>query len=181
MVLRLAGNACMNFTFYRWSFLHRRFFCLDFKMIEQKWPDMLWVVRHGQSAGNVARDLAEAGGQSLIDIAERDVDVPLSTLGQQQAEALGIWLGNLVEAERPSAVLCSPYIRARQTARIAIDAGGIEDIAFVVDERLREKEFGILDRFTKLGIQQQYRNWTSSARMWASFIFARQGAKVGAM
>ena len=43
----------------------------------QKWPQTLWVVRHGQSAGNVARDAAEAAGLADITIAERDVDVPL--------------------------------------------------------------------------------------------------------
>jgi hypothetical protein len=30
-------------------------------LMEQKWPQQLWLVRHGQSAGNVARDAAEAG------------------------------------------------------------------------------------------------------------------------
>ena len=46
--------------------------------MEQKWPQTIWLVRHGQSAGNVARDSAEAAGLPLIDIAERDIDVPLS-------------------------------------------------------------------------------------------------------
>ena len=27
-----------------------------------RWPSLLWVVRHGQSAGNVARDEAHAAG-----------------------------------------------------------------------------------------------------------------------
>ena len=30
--------------------------------MEKKWPQTLWIVRHGQSAGTVARDAAEAGG-----------------------------------------------------------------------------------------------------------------------
>ena len=48
--------------------------------MEQKWPQEIWLVRHGQSAGNVARDAAEAASGLRIDIAERDVDVPLSAL-----------------------------------------------------------------------------------------------------
>jgi hypothetical protein len=28
------------------------------EMAEQKWPDVSWIERHGQSAGNVARDNA---------------------------------------------------------------------------------------------------------------------------
>ena len=59
--------------------------------MEQKWPQQLWIVRHGQSAGNVARDSAEAARLPLIDIAERDIDVPLSPLGEQQSIALGQW------------------------------------------------------------------------------------------
>ena len=49
-------------------------------MPEQKWPQTIWIVRHGQSAGNVARDEAEAAGLPLIDIATRDIDTPQSTL-----------------------------------------------------------------------------------------------------
>jgi len=36
------------------------------------WPDRLWVVRHGESAGNVARDDAEMQGMDLIDLATRE-------------------------------------------------------------------------------------------------------------
>ena len=122
--------------------------------IEQKWPQTIWIVRHGQSAGNVARDAAEAAGLPLIDIAFRDMDVPLSDLGREQAQALGRWFGDLPEPQRPNVVLCSPYVRARETARIAVETAGLgEDLlTFLVDERLREKEFGILDRLTKHGI-----------------------------
>jgi broad specificity phosphatase PhoE len=46
--------------------------------MEQRWPTTLWIVRHGQSAGNVARDAADAAGLGRIDIADRDIDVALS-------------------------------------------------------------------------------------------------------
>ena len=36
--------------------------------MQQQWPRTLWIVRHGQSAGNVARDAAEAAGLAVIDI-----------------------------------------------------------------------------------------------------------------
>ncbi|MBA3322869.1 MAG: histidine phosphatase family protein, partial [Pyrinomonadaceae bacterium] len=32
---------------------------------------MVWIVRHGESAGNVARDAAEAGGLHTIEIEAR--------------------------------------------------------------------------------------------------------------
>ncbi|MDN2675167.1 histidine phosphatase family protein [Janthinobacterium sp. SUN026] len=60
--------------------------------MKQKWPQHIWIVRHGQSAGDVARDAAEAEKQLLIAIAERDADVPLAKLGARQAQALGDWL-----------------------------------------------------------------------------------------
>ena len=39
----------------------------------QKWPQTIWIVRHGQSAGNVAREAAEAAGLAHIDIATREL------------------------------------------------------------------------------------------------------------
>ena len=41
----------------------------------QNWPERLWLVRHGQSEGNVARDAADQSGAHEIDIQMRDVDV----------------------------------------------------------------------------------------------------------
>ena len=82
----------------------------------RRWPEHLWIVRHGESAGNVARDAADAGGLELIDIAERDVDVPLSELGHTQAAALGRWFAALPPGARPNVVFASPYLRARETA-----------------------------------------------------------------
>ena len=120
-------------------------------MQQLTWPDRLWVVRHGESAGNVARDLAEEQGLERIDIAERDMDVPLSDLGRRQSEALGRWVVGQPEDERPTVVWTSPYVRARQTAELALEAAGV-DIPIVVDERLREREFGVLDALTRKGI-----------------------------
>ncbi|MBZ2206939.1 histidine phosphatase family protein [Massilia soli] len=125
--------------------------------MEQKWPQDIWLVRHGQSAGNVARDAAEAAAGHLIDIAGRDVDVPLSDLGIRQSQALGGWFASLPGGQRPNVVLHSPYVRAVETARIIIRAIGRDSLMAVqVDERLREKEFGILDRLTTHGIAHNY-------------------------
>lgn len=126
---------------------------------KQKWPDELWIVRHGESAGNVARDKAEAAKLHEIDIAaRRDVDVPLSELGEQQARALGHWFGKMPLDVRPTVALTSPYLRAQRTTELALAAAGIkpDEITFVADERLREKEFGVLDRLTKFGIEAKY-------------------------
>ena len=82
----------------------------------QKWPQTLWVVRHGQSAGNVARDAAEAAAcrHRHRRARRRCRRCPRSASGRR--EALGQWFAEMPADERPQVVLCSPYLRARQTA-----------------------------------------------------------------
>lgn len=122
--------------------------------MRSRWPERLWIVRHGESAGNVARDQAHAAGLARIDIADRDVDVPLSGLGEAQSVALGNWFADMPAAGRPDVVMVSPYARARATARLIGEAGGFAPDAVqpTADERLREREFGVLDRLTSFGI-----------------------------
>ena len=125
--------------------------------MSRRWPDHLWIVRHGQSAGNVARDAADAAGLTHIDIAERDVDVPLSELGEQQSRALGKWFAAMPSDERPTIILSSPYLRAMQTAELVRrECGGMKGVRHLLDERLREREFGVLDRLTHAGIVERF-------------------------
>lgn len=124
--------------------------------MQPRWPETLWIVRHGQSAGNVARDLAQAQALARIALDHRDVDIPLSPLGCEQAQALGRWFARRPATERPETLLVSPYLRAIETARLFRDAGGCAepDEPICLDERLREKEFGILDGLTARGIAE---------------------------
>ena len=48
-------------------------------------PDRLWLVRHGQSVGNVAHAAAAAASSERLELETRDMDVPLSDLGREQA------------------------------------------------------------------------------------------------
>jgi len=147
-------------------------------MTQREWPERLWIVRHGESAGNVARDAAYAAGLAVIDISHRDVDVPLSGLGEQQSGALGSWFAARTEAERPNVVLASPYLRARDTAAIIARAGGIApDAITIVDERLREKEFGLLDRLTKVGIEQKFPEQAALRARIGKFYFRPPGGE----
>jgi broad specificity phosphatase PhoE len=146
--------------------------------MEQKWPQEIWLVRHGQSAGNVARDAAEAAAGLHIDIAERDVDVPLSELGVRQSQALASWFAALPERHRPNVVLHSPYRRAAETARIVIDRIEADSLLSVqVDERLREKEFGILDRLTTHGIAHKYPELYEQRQHVGKFYFRPPGGE----
>lgn len=124
--------------------------------MSSNWPRKIWIVRHGQSAGNVARDEAHASNLKIIDVPLRDVDVALSELGQRQADALGGWFARQPAGERPNVVLTSPYVRAVQTAERVCKAGGVapQFSKLIVDERLREKELGILDGYTTAGVAE---------------------------
>ena len=126
--------------------------------MRQNWPERLWLVRHGQSHGNVARDAADESGAHQIDLAVRDVDVPLSDLGLEQAAAAGRWFAALPPEQRPEVILSSPYVRARQTAELICKAGALSGgpAPWTIDARLREREFGIFDRLTTIGIRAKF-------------------------
>jgi len=107
----------------------------------------LGVIRHGQSEGNVAAQWAEAVGAEMVDVDLADAEVPLTATGREQAAAIGRWLDALPPDERPEVIVTSPYRRAQETAEIA--AG---PYPLLVDERLRDRELGVLDRLTRRGV-----------------------------
>lgn len=123
-------------------------------------PNSLFVVRHGESAGNLARNAANTAHAHEIHSPGRDVDVPLSPLGERQSMSLGHWFGALPAGQRPTVVITSPYLRARQTTDIIKTLGrfhfATDSAGSLQDERFREKEFGILDGLTRYGILARY-------------------------
>ena len=145
----------------------------------QIWPDLLYIVRHGESAGNVARDAAIEAGEPIIDIDVRDVDVPLSQLGQRQATAVGRWFGMLPPDEKPNIVLTSPYLRSRHTAGLIVKTAGMREDSYslIVDERFREKEFGILDRLTAVGVSEHYPDQAEFRRLLGKFYHRPPGGE----
>ena len=147
--------------------------------MRQNWPERLWLVRHGQSQGNVARDAADEAGAHEIDIDMRDVDVPLSTLGEEQAKAAGRWFAALPRRERPEIILSSPYIRAKQTAAIICEQGALAGgpARTIVDERLREREFGIFDRLTTAGIRHKFPEEAAHRRRLGKFYHRPPGGE----
>lgn len=138
----------------------------------------LWVVRHGESAGNVARDVAHEGGLARIKLTHRDVDVPLSDLGREQSRALGHWFASFDLDKRPEIMLASPYLRAVETARLFRAAGGcLPDERICIDERLREKEFGILDGLTTTGVTQYQPEQAEFRKMLGKFYHRPPGGE----
>jgi 2,3-bisphosphoglycerate-dependent phosphoglycerate mutase len=133
------------------------------------WPAELVLVRHAESAGNVAAKAAEAAGHAVIDISARDMDVELSARGEQQARAVGEWLRER-DANPPDGVVCSPYRRAEQTAALAIERAGFA-CTVSVDERLRERDFGMLDRLTRNGIVARMPEQAEARRRLGKFYY----------
>ncbi|WP_182113883.1 MULTISPECIES: histidine phosphatase family protein [unclassified Actinotalea] len=134
-------------------------------------PSTLLLVRHGQSLGNVAADAAHSSGAEVVPVPARDPDVELSALGEAQARALGAWLAAQPVAERPATVWASPYVRAHRTAEIALRSAGL-DLRVRLDERLRDRELGVLDTLTGRGVDAQ-QPFEAQRRRWLGKFYYR--------
>lgn len=116
----------------------------------------LILVRHGQSLSNVAFPTADARGLLEAEIGGRDADVPLTDFGKAQAAAVGAWLAALPAEQVPQVVITSPYLRARETWRIAAAASGLDLPAPATDERLVDRLLGDLEMLTRAAIRQRF-------------------------
>ncbi len=138
-----------------------------------RWPAILWIVRHGESAAMLASHAASSAGHHRVALNARDMDTGLSTVGAAQAHALGRWFAR--QNERPHLVLSSPYQRAHDSAT-AMALG----VPILTDERLRERELGILDGLTWEGVQALHPEQAAHAHCLANSITGRPVAKTGA-
>ncbi|MDA2922180.1 histidine phosphatase family protein [Patescibacteria group bacterium AH-259-L07] len=119
----------------------------DLKNIEQKWPNYLVLVRHGQSIYNEERELVNRGILNSYTTKVKDVrnaDVALSRKGKQQAQETAEFLKKTYS--HFDFIFASPFKRAHHTARII--AKEYPDTRFIIEERIREKEFGVKDGLT---------------------------------
>ncbi|MGO4299492.1 histidine phosphatase family protein [Leifsonia sp. RAF41] len=126
----------------------------------------LLLIRHGESTANVAAAAAEAAGADVIAVEARDADVTLSPLGELQAGALGSRLREMLPAD--AVLYSSPYRRAIQTARFALG----EETPLRLDERLRDRELGILDRLTATGVEHRL-PLEADRRRWSGKFYYR--------
>jgi probable phosphoglycerate mutase len=117
----------------------------------------LIAVRHGESVANAAFAEAARAGREDVGITSRDADVPLSPLGERQSAALGRWVAT--RPDPPDLVASSPYRRARQTTDAVLDAlaaTGDRRPELSVDERLRDRELGVLEMLTLPAIVRRF-------------------------
>lgn len=144
--------------------------------MDQGGPERLWLVRHGQSAGNIARDAARAARLGRIDLDARDVDVDLSAKGEEQASFVGRWFAGSPPDDRPEIILTSPYLRAARTAQLIAAAGALT-APIIADERLREREFGVLGGLTGSGIRELHPDQASARRTLGKFYYRPPGGE----
>ncbi|KKU05778.1 MAG: hypothetical protein UX07_C0013G0026 [Parcubacteria group bacterium GW2011_GWA2_45_30] len=113
----------------------------------QKWPNALVLLRHGQSRYNEERELVNRGVLKTYSAAlkaMRDADYPLSAQGVNQAKKTARFLKK--HYGRFDIIFTSPFARALKTAQIV--ARQFPTAQFIIEERIREKEFGIADGLT---------------------------------
>lgn len=99
----------------------------------------VWLVRHGETAWSLT---GQHTGRT---------DVPLTPRGERQASMLGRRVGRRSFA----LVLTSPLVRARETCRLAGQAGRAE-----VDGDLAEWDYGAYEGLTSADIRRQVPGWT---------------------
>lgn len=125
--------------------------------MESSFPKRLVIVRHAESERNLERERIEKydSNELMLPILKRDPDVRLTPKGKLQAEITGKALKQ--EFGNFDIAFASPYVRTQQTAEIILNImGRRKQCDYRLEERLREKDWGILDLLTKKGIQQRY-------------------------
>jgi probable phosphoglycerate mutase len=140
----------------------------------------LTVARHGQSMANVAFAAAQSAGRRDSGVTGLDADVELSPLGWTQAAALGRWLAGLPPVRRPEVVVCSPYVRARQTWQRATDTAGDRGVRLpqaTVDARLCDRLMGEQELLTPAMIAQRFPAEVARRRSAGEFTYRPPGGE----
>ncbi len=106
------------------------------RIVEGNRVGELLVVRHGETESNV---LGRYCGSQ---------DVPLNETGILQAEAAV----DLIRGRGVDVIICSPLVRARQTAEILVPA----DSEISIWDEFRERCMGVYEGLTRDQIQAQY-------------------------
>ena len=99
---------------------------------------------------------------------------PLSPTGEEQARALAEWLAD--HREEIDLFWVSPYLRARQTSEIAL-GDDATSARIAIDERLRDRELGILDLLTRRGVARLHPEETDRRRHLGKFYHRPPGGE----
>jgi broad specificity phosphatase PhoE len=140
----------------------------------------LTVVRHGESTANVAFPAADARSSLDSGVTGRDADIPLTERGTDEARAVGRYLAALPPDRHPEIVLCSPYLRARQTwalARATARADGVELPHPRLDGRLCDRVQGELEMLTRAAIAARFPDEPARRREHGEFHYRPPGGE----
>jgi probable phosphoglycerate mutase len=170
---------------------------------EQKWPRTLLLMRHGQSYRNKDREEAKrAGLQYNYSEGVRDQDTPLTPFGKKQANEVGEYLRKefpqfcpkcpvIYGPYEPSSycmeypshgfgridtIYVSPYLRTRESTDEVVRGLGYTP-KIVVEERIREVEFGILDGLSPEGIQEKYPEEVARRKREGKYFYRAPGGE----
>jgi probable phosphoglycerate mutase len=116
----------------------------------------LILVRHGQSLANAAFATANAAGLMEAEVSGQDAAVPLTPIGEEQAAAVGRWLSTRPPGDVPEVVITSPYLRARETWRIAAATSGLDLPSPTTDDRLVDRLMGDLQLMTTAAVAARF-------------------------
>jgi ribonuclease H / adenosylcobalamin/alpha-ribazole phosphatase len=103
-------------------------------------PTVTILARHGATLLSLEKRFSGSGG----------VDAPLAPIGEAQAKALA---DEVERREDVTRIVCSPLLRARQTAQFVADRIGLD---VEVDEGFAECSFGEWDGFTFVEVKERW-------------------------
>lgn len=140
-----------------------------------RWPFRLAVMRHAESLATERRKhLEQVHSHDVhLGLEMRDVDVPLTTEGRENARRTGVHL----DAWEPfDVVYVSPYKRTLETAAEVL-AGLRHKPLLVKEERLREKEWGVFEGLTRRGIREKYPEEDERRKRVGKYFFRPAGGE----
>lgn len=111
-------------------------------------PVNLFVIRHGESIGNLAKRMDEHGDASLLKKLHgtHTAHWPLTRKGEEQAKKAGVFLAELFRSKELhlDRLYTSSFARAMQTAGFL----GLPNAQWHVEDRITERDWGELDKMT---------------------------------
>jgi NAD+ kinase len=121
-------------------------------------PTDLFLVRHGESEGNVALNAAKQGDLSFLTdefAARTTIDWRLSALGTRQAATAGEWIRSWMDeqgVEGFDRLYCSPFVRARETAALL----GVPGAEWQLEPLLRERDWGLWEGLPRAEVEAAF-------------------------
>lgn len=121
-----------------------------------KLPVNLFVIRHGESIGNLAKRMTEHGDDSLISQLHNTHTAhwPLTQKGAEQARKTGVFLARFLEEKQlhVDRMYTSSFARAMETAGYL----ALPNARWRVDDRITERDWGGLDKLTEDERRQRF-------------------------